>query len=432
MADGAVFGNITDRLKNVYTKVVTRQFAKDQILFALCNRDSKFIKGGGTAAYWYLHTDRNPSAGSYPNGGNYPHFGQQSGVQANAALKNIFTGVQFEEKTLYAAANDQQAFVDVEKYEIQRAMEDLKNEVARQMWMDTTGVLGTVASTATDGSNTKVTLSATAVPRYTPLTRFTRNNGYYTFLASDFSAISSGANVQISTVNDTAGTFEFVTSGGPTLSAGNLVIKEQANTGHSATAGNDLNGVKSIFGTGNIYNVNTTNYSSFVSYIRTQNEDPTEQVFSIMKQNIVRSGSKPDVIVTEPMVVAKYTNLLLTYKRVYIEAGTHEILGGVKTTEDIDALEGPEYIDVGPVIADNNCFLGVNANTAYCAMYESDHLFIQEAGDIHWRDKDGNTLARVTGNPSQPFYQGNLDWFAEVCTDKRNALALHTNMNQQI
>lgn len=431
LTDGSLFANVQDRTKNVYLKLVQKQFPKNQLGLSLCKRDSKFLTGGGTAAYWYLWTERNASAGSYPNGGPFPNAGQQNGVQANAALKNHVAAIQVEEKVFYAAESDSQSFVNVFDQQIKGGMEDLKNEISRQWWNDGSNTLGSVAS----ASGTTITLSATAVPRYSPLTRFIRPNGYYTFVDGSLNCITSATNVQVTAVSDVNGT---LTVAGAVATAVNgasgtvTVVKGNASqVGGSAYTSTDTQGLRSVAGTGTIYGVNPAtgvNQSFQAATVRTSNEDPTESMLSLMKAKVVLQGPVPKVIVTDPLVQARYGNLITTYKRY---TNTTEIKGGVDVTEDIDVLTGPDFAGVGPILIDNNCPLGVGTNTAHLCMFNPEHLFYQQAGDIHWRDKDGNMLRSVTGFPAYPIYQAELVWFSELCSDRRNAFALHTNVNQQ-
>lgn len=427
--DGSVWANISDRTKTVYLKLVQKQFPKNQLGLTLCKRDSKFLTGGGTQANWYLWTERNPQAGSYPDGGPFQNAGQQNGVQANAKLKNMAIPLQFEEKIFYAAESDPQSFVNVYDHEIKGGMEDLKNDISRQWWNDGTNNLGSVAS----ASGTTITLSTTAVPRYSPLTRFIRPNGYYTFVDGNGNAITNAINVQVTAVSDANGTLTVASAVATAVNgaAGTVyVVKGQSSpVGGSAFSATDTQGLRSIIGTGNIYGVTVSSNNSFqAATVRTANEDPTEVMLSILKAKIVLNGPIPKAIITDPLVQAKYGNFLTGYKRY---TNTTDIKGGVDVTEDIDILKGPDYAGVGPILIDNNCPLGVNTNTAHLAMLDPQHLFYQQAGDIHWRNKDGNILRGVTGFPSYPIYQAELVWFAELCSDRRNAMALHTNVNQQ-
>lgn len=429
--DGSVFANISDRLKTIYLKVVQKQFPKDQIGLMICKRDSKFLTGGGTQANWYLITERNPQAGSYPNGGPFPNAGQRNGVQASASLKNQALPVQFEEKVLYAAESDEQSFVNEFNHEIKGGVEDFKTEISRQWWNDGSGVLGTVST----ASGTTITLATNTVPRYNPVTRYTRPNGYVTFLNNTFAQITNATNVQISAVSDTNGTLTVAsavaTAVNTALGSGTVyIVKSQSNT-TGTSSGNDTQGLRSIISNSStIYGISVSTTPSFISYVRTQNEDPTEQVLSIMKANIMKAGPKPKLLVTDPLVQARYGNLLLSYKR-YVDSAAIKPVGGIEVSEDIDALKGPMVAGVGPMLVDNNTPQGVNANTAHIAMFDPEHLFYQQAGDIHWRDRDGNILRGVTGFPSYPIYQAELVWFCELCSDRRNAFALHTNANQQ-
>lgn len=432
VTDGSIFANISDRTKNVYLKLVQKQFPKNQLGLSLCKRDSKFLTGGGTKAFWYLWTTRNPSAGTYPDGGPFPNPGQQNGVQASAALKNHVIALQFEEKIFFAAESDPQSFVNEFDHEIKGGMDDLKNEVSRQWWNDGTNTLGSVAS----ASGTTITLSATAVPRYSPLTRFIQPNGYYTFVDGNTNAITNATNVQVTAVSDTNGTLTVAAAVATAVNGATgtvTVVKGNASqTGGSAYTATDTQGLRSIANTTTIYGVNpaTGVQQSFqVATLRTGNEDPTESMLSIMKAKIVLNGPVPKVIVTDPLVQARYGNLITTYKRY---TNTTTIKGGVDVTEDIDTLKGPDFAGVGPILIDNNCPLGVNSNTAHLCMFEPDHLFYQQAGDIHWRNKDGNILRGVTGSPAYPLYQAELVWFSELCSDRRNAFAMHTNVNQQV
>lgn len=424
-------------LKNVYLGEVVDQFPKDQLWLSLLERDSRFLTGGGNQAIWPIHDERNTGGGATPSEGTLIPPGQQNGAQANQTLQDLTWGVLLSEKVIHAAKSSEQAFENVMTYEMERVMDDMKNDISRQCWGDTNGVLGTI-SAITGGGPYTITLSTTAVPRYFPLTRFIRNSQLITVLNSDYSAVASQVGVTVSSVSDAAGTFTLPTN--TNLAVGQVITKYQANTNGNTGPGNELQGIRGIFGstTSTIFAINpSVNPRWIPGYLSTNNTDPTEQVLGLTQAYLSAYGTAPTLCVTHPLAQVKYKNSLLTYKRVVFEGGNAKIKGGVEGMKEIDKLSGPEIADIGPMLSDNTCPLGTDPNTAYLWMGNPKHMFFQEAGDLHWMEEDGKILKFLVGNatvasPSSPKYVGYLAWYLSLCCDKRNSGALLTSVNIQL
>ena len=114
-------------------------------------------------------------------------------------------------------------------------------------------------------------------------------------------------------------------------------------------------------------------------------------------------------------------------------AENYAAAGGVKTSNNYQKLEGPEFIGVGPLIPDSNTPMG-SGNSFFLWMGDVNSTFIGEAGDMQWMEEDGKILKFLTGSasisaPSKAQYVAYLQHFWQIGCYRRRSGALATNVN---
>ncbi len=380
---------------------------------------------------WPIEDVRNNSVGAYSLSNptlNPPTIRQ--GAQAYMSLMASSLGVVFDSILFTAANDDEKAFENVVKRNITTTNTDFENYESRVMWSNGNGVLGVVGAVNT-GTGV-ITLTQSATQSFYPLTLFLSPNQYVTIL-SPTGADRTMDGILVSAISRTNGTITVPTGGGiGNVQAGDVIVGNQSWVA-GQSAGQEPIGITGQFGnTNNLFNVNTTNHSSWVpASITTNNTDPTTSFVEQMRMGIVNGGAKPDCIITHPYVVSKYSLALETFKR-YND--TTKIEGGVQSYDRAQKPEGPEYPGIGPMYADNNTPLGVQANTFCMYMGDTKSVFMGESDPIHWMDQDESMFKFIVGsasisNPSIAQYVGYLEHHWQFGCFRRISNALATNVN---
>ena len=427
-------------LKSVYlNNDQIEQFAQDTILWQLFKKDNRWVQkvgagqGSGTpAAYgmvWPIEDTYNTSVGMFSlSSPSLIPPGSRTGAQAFVNLGASSAGVLFDAILFDAAKSSDQAFENVVQRNMNTIFTDFKKFESRVMWGDGSGQLGVVSAI----NSLVITLDTTWSGRPFPVTKFLRPNQYVTFLSSAYAADSGQNGVQITATDDVNGTITLASV--TNINVGDLIFNYQSHTA-SVTAGNEPIGLRGIFGNNStLFNINPATNSLWTpAQIVTGNTDPSEDFLEQLKAYIGVYGATPQTIVTHPLVVSKYGSQLKTYKRVMGNAENYAAAGGVKTSNNYQKLEGPEFVGVGPLIPDSNTPMGTG-NSFHLWMGDVNSTFIGEAGDMQWMEEDGKILKFLIGSatvasPSMAQYVAYLQHFWQIGCYRRRSGALATNVN---
>lgn len=428
VTDGATW-SADNFLKTVYLPYLQTQYVRDNVFLSMCRKGSEYVTTqptGGAQANWAIRTGRNGNGTAYSREGAYPRASRQSGAQPYSSLKALAKQIQITTLLMDAAKNNKQAFRDSFTDEMDSSIEDFKEDISRQLHLDSTGIIAVAGSLTNNTTNAiTVTLDSTATHRWNPIVKPFRD-----YTQPRVQVYTTGGTLQgtgyVSSVDQTNGAIviTFDSAATPTLNVGDYIYYESAK-------GTELTGYESIAGTGNLFNVTVSSYPSWqAALVRTTFEDPTEANMDRLRAAGMANGGKYKCALTTWGVQAKYSSLLFDRKR---WDNNVEMKGGTPGTEDTAAgdngefkFNGPYFHGVGPLIADNWVPQGTNANTGWVELPDFRYLFFQQTGEPKWDDADGRVLKPNVG---YGLYTAAYYWFAEFCANRRNTHVLHKNMN---
>lgn len=125
---GALSTNITALLREVFEPGFTEAMNRSNALFQFFKRDSF----PGKEIRWKIHYQGNNSAGSYSETDPLPNAGKQEVINAAVPYRLNWVTVRVTNFAV-AATKGQGGFVDLLSFETKEALEDLKNEINRQL-----------------------------------------------------------------------------------------------------------------------------------------------------------------------------------------------------------------------------------------------------------------------------------------------------------
>lgn len=428
ITDGATWA-ADNFLKNVYTDYIRTQYPRDNVLLSNIRKGSEHVTvltTGGAQAVWAIRTGRNGNGTAYTRESAYPRASRQSGAQPTSTLKATAKQIQITTLLMDAAKTNKQSFVNRFTDEMDTSIEDYREDLSRQLYLDTTGIIGVAGALANNTTNViTITLDSTAAHRWNPIVKPFRD---YTQVR--LQVYTTGGSLQgtgyASAVSQSNGTIDITFDSGatPTLNVGDYIYYESGK-------GNELTGMESIIGTSTLFGVNPSTYPSWqAALVRTTFEDPTEVNMDRLRAAGMQNGAKYKCALTTWGVQAKYSSLLYDRKR---WDNNVEMKGGDGSSENTAAgdngefkFTGPYFHGVGPLIADNWVPQGTNANTGWVVIPDFRFLFFQQTGDPKWDDADGRVLKPNVG---YGVYTAAYYWFSDLCCDRRNTHVIHKNMN---
>lgn len=125
---GRQLSNIAVLLREVFEPGFVEAMNRDVSLLKFFKRDSF----PGKEIRWKIHYQGNSSASSYAETDNLPQAGAQAEINASVPYKLNWIAIQVTNFAV-AATRGQGGFVDLLAYETREALEDLKNELNRQL-----------------------------------------------------------------------------------------------------------------------------------------------------------------------------------------------------------------------------------------------------------------------------------------------------------
>lgn len=142
-------------LKNFYQGPIVSEF-NDEIPFYREIEKGK-EKFSGVQVNRPLKVRRNPGIGATSDGGTLPKIGQQTTVQA--AITAMYNYLRFgvTGPMIKASQGDKGAFAQIMEFEMKEGLNDMKNDVNRQIFWDGSSDLATVSANAAASSSITVT-----------------------------------------------------------------------------------------------------------------------------------------------------------------------------------------------------------------------------------------------------------------------------------
>lgn len=394
----AVIATVSALLKDVYLPPVVEQLNNEvELLNRIQSKSDAELVGNQVVVP--LHKNRSGGIGSRAESAALPTSGNQGFARAVYDLSQHYGRIQVSGVAMAKTKSNVGSFLDVLKAEMDGIKNDLKKDLARQVWGNSDGNAGGNGRIAQCGVTTasNVIVLASAEPL--------RKGHLYVGMRVDIGTAGSPSslinNEAITAVNVATPSITVTTA--VTTSASHFVSR-------AGNAGNELNGLQTIiplaantFGgidataAGNEYwDVNRDAAATALSLDRLQQ----------MWNTIRVKGSTPDLILTTPGIQRQYFNLLQSQVR-YVEPMK------IKSGYDKEALA----FNNRPLVED------VDGRFGQVYFLDTPHIMKFTNEDWHWLDEDGDVLKWVVGFDA---WEAALASYFQVGTDRRNTFGVVT------
>ena len=389
---------LQDVLKNFYIGPIRNQLNMATVLLAQMKKSSKEVVG--EQVILPLHVGRNWGVGArgVTGTGTLPTARNQQYDKAYFTTKDVYGRIQISGKTIRATKTDRGSFLRSVSSETKGMVEDLGNDINRQLYLDGSGDLATVSTGASSATQTFTS------------TQYLEEGMYLDFY-DDTATITANTAELVSAVNSSTS----VTMGASISTGTNDTVKI---TGVTAT--DELNGLDLITASaGELENIDP----SLVPIWKGNpfGDDTSPQVISEddmqeAQDTCEKKGGAVDLIVTSYEGRRKYVALLAQQKR-FASPYSGQLKGGFKAIDFNDR----------PLTVDRHCQSSPTSTRMYFLTMKS--LALYRMADFDWMKEDGNILARQVGSNAQEAYEGTLVCDMEFGTDARRKNAVYKGIS---
>jgi hypothetical protein len=370
---------LSDILKEYYLGPVAEQLNNEVLLLSRLESRSEDLVG--KRAYVPLHHGRSGGIGARAEGVALPAAGRQDYDKAVYDLKYLYGRVEVTGPSMAKTKNETGAFLQALKSELDGIRNDLKKDLARQVYGNGSGVVGTVSADA--ANSTTVAYVGTEVIRKGQL--------YPGFVATiyDASATADLANTHtVSSVDLSAGTVTFSAAVGATFAANDTIRRAGVATyspaeGNTYSLSDEIDGIRRIVADSAtaLGGITPTGANSWWDNQRVAVSGALTLEAIQKGLNLARiAGGMPTSVITSLGVQREFYDLLDQAVQ-YTNPESLNYAAGFKTLS---------YNGL-PIIAD--------IDAPYGKMYIMDEATMKVFSDQDWHflDADGMTLRQVTG-----------------------------------
>ena len=409
--------NLSNILKEYYLGPVVEQLNNEVLLLSRLESRSEDLVG--KRAYVPLHTGRTSGIGARGELQTLPTAGKQGYDKAVYDLKYLYGRVQVSGPSMAKTKNEAGAFLQALKSELDGVRNDLKKDLARQVYGTGTGEIAGVASIDAASSGRQVITLDSSEP--------IRKGQLYAGMVVDVlttstsnTLASNGGALEVYAVNVATPSITVTNVGGAlaTSSTGAFVITR---TGARTASGypngdsdtgplsNEIDGIQRIVpadAAGNFGGITTTS-GSFWDNIRVDPANGVDDDISLpvlqKAMNQVRiAGGMPSVMLTTLGIQRDFYMLLQDQVR-YTEPTTFR--AGFSTLE---------YAGM-PMIAD------IDAPFGRLYLLDEANLKVFSDQDFHFLDMDGQTLRQVSNLDA---YEAIMVRYMNLGATRRNTQAV--------
>lgn len=363
-----------EALKQFYLPSLQYQLNTANPILSMIERDKTSVVGAEVRMA--LRFGRNGGVGNRADDGFLPTPNQRKTKQARWDTKNIFARIAITDKTMKASRSKQGAFLSLLEADLEDAQADAKDNMARQVFGDGSGVL----------TNFKVNAANT-----------TLNVDNVAYLAEGqwVDVVDAGGNVTVTkreviAVDDITNQVTLSGAAIATAVTDRLVI--------NGNYGMELTGFKAVFTPNNtLYGIDRVTNKWFNPTIKTTTGTISEvKIQQQIDDTERRAGGKTNFLLSSYGVRRAYQELMLANKRITdvmkLEGGYEAIsYNGIPFTVD-------KYADAGSLY-------GLDLTTW--------KLFHIE--DWSWLEDDGAVLSRVA---NQPIWEASLVRYCDIGCSK--------------
>jgi hypothetical protein len=395
-------------LKEDYQPTMREQLNNAHMLLNQVERNTEDVEG--RRAVLSLHTNRNAGVGARGEGGTLPTAGNQGYSEERISLRYNYGRIQINGPVIKAMKSDKGSFTRAVKSETQGVTNDLKQDVERQLFGTSDGVIAT-CTTTTASTTLNLATTTTAVQ----MRQFRIGMRIDVGTLAEIAAGSGGAghNLTISAISTTNKTL--TVSSAVTTDSSDYVARQ--GSGGSGANQKELTGLQTIVAaSGTLFNVDPTAVPEWASYVDSNsgtNRAPVETLFvKAIQQGEIAGGATIDLFITSDGVHRGLAAQMQSQKRF---VNTNDLKGGYKGLA-IDAAGTSATLTYAK-----------DAPLSQAFGLSTSHLVQFESSDWEWMDEDGAVLSRVSGVDA---YEATLYKYHELATDKRNAHVLVKDLTE--
>jgi hypothetical protein len=375
---GANLGTLSTILKEYYLGPVAEQLNNEVLL--LSRLESKSEDLVGKRAYVPLHWGRSAGIGARAESALLPSAGKQQYEKAVYDLKYLYGRVEVTGPSMAKTKNEAGAFLQALKSELDGVRNDLKKDLARQVYGNGSGSIAVGSA----GSTTTLTV---------PIEPIRKGQIYPGMLVDifDVSASTSAATytgIEVASANLSTGVVTFTTTLAAALASGDYIVRagvtvQTAAEGNTYSLSDEVDGLQRIVADSAtaLGGITPTGTATWWDNQRIAVSGAIS-LESIQKGlNLARiAGGMPTSVVTSLGVQREFYGLLSQDVR-YVEPDSLSYSSGFKALS---------YNGM-PIIAD--------IDAPYGKMYILDEATMKVFSDQDWHflDADGMTLRQVTG-----------------------------------
>lgn len=401
MPVGATIASLGAVLKDLYLPPVVEQLNNEVYLFSKLDTSNEELVGN--RAVVPLHTTRSGGIGPAAENVALPAAGSQGYDVAYFDIKPQYGRIRITGLAMEKTSKDSGAFLRGLESEISGIRNDLKRDMARQSYMDGTGLIAQCGTTT--ASTTVVLANKEAIRKGWIYIGMIVDIG----TAADARAVATG--LTVTDVSVAAGTI--TVSSSVTTSASHFVARSgaaAATTGGAVAAG-EITGLKALVSDA-ANTVGTINEAalgkSYWSPIRDTATTTLTSDALVQNMNQVRiAGGDVEIMLGSFGMQRKLFGLLQSQVR-YVEPTT--IAGGFKVLE----------FNGHPFVADRDAPFG---HVYLLTLQDNVKVFANR--DWHWLDEDGNILKWVSGFDA---WEAVLARYLNIGIKRRNECCVMTNL----
>ncbi len=391
-------------LKEFYLPVCRKILNSEVFLLTQVEQNSEDVEG--RRAVLSINTGRNHGIGARAEMGTLPTAGQQSYSEERVTLKYNYGRIEISGPVMRSMGSDRGSFVRAVDSETKGVVRDLKNDVNRQLYGTSDGVIATCGVTS---AATTVVLASTTTA--TQMRQF--EEGMIVDIGTVASPTSVATGRTITTVNVSAKTL-VISGAAVTTAATDFVFR----TGSGGSGANqvEMTGLQTqINDSGALWNIDPATVAKWKSYVDENsgtNRAVSEDMFITAQQEVnIASNEDINLWITSAGVHRNVAALMTSLKRF---PTTNEMKGGYTGLDMSSVGQGNSGSNTVSMVWEKDC----PENTAFgLATNRIQHY---RMSDWEFMDEDGAVLNRV---PNVDAYEATLFNYSELATDGRNAHA---------
>lgn len=385
-------------LKNYYAGPIVSQFNDESPIYRGAEKGKE--KWSGQQIIRPIKVRRNQGIGAVSDGGTLPKIGQQTTAQAIIAAKYNYLRFGLTGPLIKSSQGDRGAFVTAMAFEMEEGMNDLVQDVNRQIAWDGTATIATVAANAVASQTITVNGRESAEDGAKFL-----DVGLLVDTVNSAGVVTNSA-VEISAISGLTGTATVTFTSPVTVSANDTIIRSGSN-------GNEVQGLltQQDGGTTTVFNISRSTFPTFQG--NRNNMAGVQMTLNSLQQTenlALRRGGKGLSALYSDFDSQRYYQKLLTVDKRY--SNTMKGDGGFSNKDD-------SYLEWNgkPWVPDKDAPQRV-------FLLNEKHIKKYVLAELEWADETGSMMIAQTGADA---FEVRLRFFFNIFNEKPSASAVLFN-----